>query len=298
MTSSHFLRVKRLSKRNHIAVAAKHNLRELQSERGAEAHIDATRSQDNQVLYGERSASGVKDYTERLTREAGVLPLRKNAMRAFEIVISLPIASTINKQQYFDDSLRWAKSFFGVPVISAVVHLDESAPHLHVLMLPLLNGKMQGDKVVGNRSRMIAMQESFYRSVGQSHGLHQPKQATRLDSATRQKAAELFYNAIVDEPELLLKTEVESAVMTAYSKNPEPLLASIGLSIPTRPHKSMAEIMCKPCKAEFPTYPRISFSDPVQMTNPYVSVGLPQPPSLANDHNCSSADTDLATEGA
>lgn len=283
MTSSHFLSVKRLSKRNHIAVAAKHNLREIQSERGAEAHIDATRSQFNQILYGENSASGVKNYAENLMREAGVLPLRKNAMRAFEIVISLPIVSTINKQQYFDDSLHWAKDFFGVPVISAVVHRDESAPHMHVLLLPLSDGRMQGDKVVGNRLRLLEMQDSFHRMVGHPHGLQPPRKNSKLDSATRQKAAELFYNAIVDKPELLLKAEVESAVMDAYSKNPEALLASIGIRPPTRPPKSFAEIMCKPCKPEFSTYSRISFPDPMKMTNPYVSVGLPSDAKAATE---------------
>jgi len=298
MTSSHFLRVKRLSQKNHIAVAAKHNLRELQSERGAGARIDPTRSHENKILEGATKASAVKDYAETLMREAGALPLRKNAMRAFEIIISLPSKSTINREQYFDDSLQWAKDFFKVPVISAVAHLDESAPHMHVLLLPLSNGKMQGDKVVGNRGRFLTMQESFYRLVGKPHGLHPPQQATRMDSATRLKAAALFYNAIVDTPELLLKTEVESAVMAAYSKNPEPLLASIGLRPPNPPHKSLAEIMCKPCKPEFPTYSRISFPDPVKMIDPYVSVGLSQSPSHPSDHNRPSADADLATEGA
>jgi len=282
MTSSHFLKLKRLARSNHIAAAAKHNLRELQSERGAEAHIDANRSRLNRILDGDSTASGVKNYAERLMRDAGVLPLRNNAVRAIEIVISLPVESTVNQAQYFDDSLQWAKNFFMVPIISAVVHLDEAAPHMHILLLPLLDGKMQGDKVAGDRKRLVAMQESFYNTIGKRHGLKPHRRAIRLDSATRQKAAELFFHATVDNPDLFLRTNVKSAVMVAYSKDPEPLLTSIGLRMPTRPRKSLAAIMCKPCKPEFPTYQTISFQDPAEMINPYVSVGvLPSPPHPA-----------------
>lgn len=279
MTYSQFVGVKRLSQKNHISVAAKHNLRELQSERGSESHIDHNRTYKNIILCGMNTAKGVSDYAKNLMEEAGVFRPRKNAMRAFEIVISLPVKSEVNQHQYFNQSLQWVRDFFQVPVISAVIHLDENVPHIHILLLPLSNGKMQGDKVVGDRMRIRQMHESFYQIVGQRHGLNQARKASRLNLATREKSASLFYNAIIDNPELLLKPKVETAIMNAFIKNSEPLLASIGKSIPNASKKSFVEIMCKPCKPENRKLTPIVGSGEDELTKPYVSVGISPPNS-------------------
>jgi hypothetical protein len=231
MTYSQFLRIKRLSQKNHIAIAAKHNLRELQSERGSGSHIDPTRTAQNKILCGKNTAKSVSEDAKYIMQEAGVLPLRKNAMRAIEIVISLPIKAEINQFQYFDDCLQWVKDFFNIPVLSAVVHLDESKPHMHLLLLPLKNRKMQGDRIVGDRRRIRGIQESFYQLVGRAHGFSQPRKTRLLNLATRKKSADLFYNAMVDRPELLLSPKVQAVLMDLYIKNPEQLLASIGKEI-------------------------------------------------------------------
>src|SRR5207245_6185490 len=70
------------------------------------------------------------------------------------------------------DSLAWIEVYFAVPVLSAVVHVDEAAPHMHVLLLPLLNGRMQGSDLVGSRSRLRAMQSEDRKStrLNSSHG--------------------------------------------------------------------------------------------------------------------------------
>ena len=273
MTSSQFVRAKRLSKKNHIAVAAKHNLRELQAERGADSHIDVRRIHRNRVLLGERTASAINEHANRLMTEAGVLPLRKNAMRAIELLVSLPNGTKINIDQYFEHTLRWVNEFFGIPILSAVIHLDESAPHMHVLMLPLRDNKMQGDKILGDRLHMQEMQESFYTGVARSYGLsRRPSSYSKIE---RQKSASLLYTAIVDEPALLLKPEVELAVMNAFTKNPAPILDSIGIRMPHRPKRTFTEIMTKPCKPEPRSGDYRHTLEHAEISNPYVSVGFP-----------------------
>ena len=256
MTSSPFFRVKSLSKKNHISVAAKHNLRELQSERGAEANIDASRSQDNQILYGEITASAVKDYAEHLMREAGVLPLRQNAMRGIEFLFSLPPQSGIDEAAFFIDCLAWIKTPFPVPILSAIVHRDEDAPHMHVILLPLLDGRMQGSKLLGDRKRITALHDDFHLKVGVKYGLARNRPKVRLSRAISKKAAELVLNAIIDNPDLLLRSDVESAVLSAIAKDPEQILETLGLQmpVPIKPSRSFVEIMTKPCKPERQKY--------------------------------------------
>ena len=253
-TERQYLRLKKLTGRDIVRIAAKHNLRELQAELGAESHIDHTRIGLNQVIAGAATAAEVAASAERLMQDANIGKLRRDAVRGVEIVVSLPAVSTIGPTAYFADSLAWVRGFFNVPVLSAVIHLDESAPHCHVLLLPLVNGRMAGSDLVGNKPRLQAMQTGFFEQVGRRYGLTRPAAQKRLSSATRHKAASVIVTAIQGNPELLDQRGVESAMLGVLARDPEPLLAALGLTIPlpTKPVKSFVEIMTKPCKLEKP----------------------------------------------
>lgn len=249
-----YLRLKKLVGRDIVRVAAKHNLRELQSELGAGSHIDHTRIGLNQILVGADNAAGVAADAERLMQEAGVGNLRRDAVRGVEIIVSLPASSAIDRETFFSDSLAWVRGFFSVPVLSAVVHLDEAAPHCHVLLLPLVNGRMAGSDLVGNKTRLQAMQTGFFEEVGRRYGLTRPKAQRRLNQATRDKAASMIVTAIQGSPELLDKRDVESALLEVLRRDPAPLLMALKLTMPLseKPVKTFAGIMTKPCSPEKP----------------------------------------------
>lgn len=253
-TSQQFLRIKKLTGKDIVRVAARHNLREIQAEIGADKHIDHARIGFNQVIAGAGRAAEVAAYAEHLMLDAGVGNLRRDAVRAVEVVFGLPTESVISHGAYFSDSLAWIHGFFRVTVLSAVIHLDESAPHCHVLLLPLVDGRMAGSDLVGNKKRLQAMQLSFYEQVGSKYGLVRPRASPRLNQATRKKAASMVMTAIQGNPELLDRPEVEGALLELLGRDPEPVLAALGLSIPLpgKAVKSFAEIMTKPCKPEKP----------------------------------------------
>ncbi len=148
-----FLRIKKLTGKTIIYLAAKHNHREILAEIGAAqgGHIDLSRVGFNYVLRGLDTAHGVAGMAQSLLDNAGVKTLRKDAVRALEIIFSLPPDSAIDHARYFEDSTQWAEQYFQAPVISAVVHLDEAAPHCHVLVLPLVYGRMVGSDLMGSR---------------------------------------------------------------------------------------------------------------------------------------------------
>lgn len=249
-----YLRLKKLKDRDIVRVAAKHNLRELQAEFGAGSHIDHTRIALNQVVAGADTAAGVAADAERLMRDAGVGTLRRDAVRAVEIVVSLPAGSTVDHSAFFSDSLTWAKGFFDVPVLSAVVHHDEAAPHCHVLLLPLVNGRMAGSDLVGNKARLQAVQTGFFEQVGRRYGLTHPTAQRRFNRATKDKAASLIVTAIQSSPELLDREDVASALLASIRHDPGPLLTALGLSmpLPEKAAKTFVGIMTKPCKPEKP----------------------------------------------
>jgi regulator of replication initiation timing len=51
-------------------------------------------------------------------------------------------------------------------IISAVVHMDEKTPHLHLCFVPLtLDGRLSAKEIIGNRKKLIQWQDEFWRHM-------------------------------------------------------------------------------------------------------------------------------------
>lgn len=72
---------------------------------------------------------------------------------------------------FFKDCLQFHENHFG-HIISAVIHYDETTPHLHIISVPLTkDGRLSARDVIGNKSKMSKTQDSFFEQVGRSYGL-------------------------------------------------------------------------------------------------------------------------------
>lgn len=109
---SQMLRIKKLKGGGIIATAARHNLREIQAERGAGSNIDPLRTKLNYVIQGAGSASDVANLAQALMDDAGVKPLRKDAVRCLEIIFSLPPQSVIEQSVFFLIAWRGQNAIF------------------------------------------------------------------------------------------------------------------------------------------------------------------------------------------
>ena len=248
-----FLRIKRLQGKDIIRKAAKHNHREIQAEYGAEkdGHIDQSRIKHNKVLRGASSAQGVADEAQLLMGAANLRPLRKDAVRALEVIVSLPPDSKIDNEVFFNDSIQWIEGYFKAPIISAIIHNDESTPHCHVLILPLINSRMVGSDLHGGKNKLLAMQADFYGQVGQRNGLTRQAPQKRYSATVRREAIELAFNKLKDNSGLL--DAVLRVLVDAHLANPEPLMVALGLSMSEpKSKKTFVKIMTKPCKPEKP----------------------------------------------
>lgn len=73
--------------------------------------------------------------------------------------------------RFFRDCLKFHESHFG-HIISAVVHYDETTPHLHVISVPLTkDNRLSARDVIGNKSKMSKTQDAFFEQVGRGYGL-------------------------------------------------------------------------------------------------------------------------------
>lgn len=73
--------------------------------------------------------------------------------------------------KFFRDCLKFHDSHFG-HIISAVIHYDETTPHLHIVSVPLTSdNRLSARDVIGNKAKMSKTQDSFFEQVGKGYGL-------------------------------------------------------------------------------------------------------------------------------
>lgn len=90
------------------------------------------------------------------------------------------------QRQFFVDCTCFFTERYGEGnIISAVVHMDETTPHLHLNLIPIAGGRLCA-KQLFDRKALTALQTDLYREVGAKWGLQRGKegsQAKHLDTA-------------------------------------------------------------------------------------------------------------------
>lgn len=246
MATSHFLRLGTIASNGKLGAALRHNKREIQRELGASGHIDPARLALNYSLTVAQTSGEVLAKAKALREAAGVKRLRKNAVQAIEILFSLPANTTIDLRSYFADCYAWTANQFGADlVLSADVHLDEAAPHCHVLVLPLKDGRMVGSELMGNRQTLQARQADFYRNVGQRHGLAAPRKA-RQSAAERQAIAGRVLTHLRNTNDAALKSAGWALIRDHIGADPFAWATGLGLEVaqpkPPKKLRTVAQI--------------------------------------------------------
>lgn len=210
--------------------AAKHNLRESQAERGAGDHIDVARTPLNQILVGPNSADGVNRHARALMEQAGITKLRVDAVRALELLFTLAPGHPAVERGFFQACLKWVSGKYGsAQILSAVIHLDEGAPHMHVLVLPLLNGKMNGSRLMGNAPHLHDMHVSLHREVTRHYGLRPPQ--PRLTTRDRERAYRQVLEELRSRQDPLLKSELKDQLLQLVRRYPELCFEPLGIQL-------------------------------------------------------------------
>lgn len=253
VTGSAYLALKKLKGRDAILRACRHNLREIQAELGADSHIDASRTHLNQRIAGPASAQQVAALASDMLQGEGLDALRRDAVQGIEVVISLPVGALLDHAPFFQHALGWLQQQFAAPVLSAVQHQDEAAPHLHIIVLPLVSGKMCGSKLVGNKVRLTALQQDFYLQVAAAYGLARPVSKKRLPARQRQRLAGDIIASLSANPQQLADASVRQMLHGLLVDDPAPLATALGLDthIPAaQKMQGFVDIMTRPVPAE------------------------------------------------
>lgn len=82
------------------------------------------------------------------------------------------------QKRFFDDCTEFFSERYGKEnVVSAVVHLDESTPHLHFNLMPVTGGRLCA-KELFDRIALRELQTDFYEIVGKKYGLKRGKEGS------------------------------------------------------------------------------------------------------------------------
>ena len=238
MTRHVVLLMKKLKGPSIVLASAKHNLRALPP---AE-NINADRSTDNVILRGPGEPHEVAALAQSLISRAGLKSLRTDAVRALEIIVSLPPASGVDEQSFFAAAVEWADRYLGVPVLSAIVHNDEAAPHLHVVLLPLIADRMIGSEMMGGFGRWQAIQADFYNRVAAPFGLTRPPRQARASAANRRDTARSRLADIKQRHGLVIASEAEAELLD--------LIAGDATKAMRKGPSAFVRIMTKPVEPE------------------------------------------------
>lgn len=152
-----------------LRVVACHLLRTGNADHRHRSPIDAQRTPSNAVLLGPTDPESVvlAGLTE-FERAGAELPRRADGVIGFEMVAQAPAGA--DDARFWGCIVRWLRDTYPVPLL-AVVHRDQRAPHLHAVVLALLDGKPAGREMQRGAFGFPALRRSFFNRVREETGL-------------------------------------------------------------------------------------------------------------------------------
>lgn len=202
------LRVQKL-KSTAIGACQAHNLREYKT---LAHNIDEQRTKNNVELLK------CSDFSQAVNQRVSEIQaqqkrkIRKDCPRALEYVVSASSeffknASVKQQKQYFEQSLEYLKKRHGENnVISAVIHNDEQTPHMHVVVVPEFERKLN-PKHFMDKFELPKLHSEFNQVVGSKFELERGEQSDRkhMTAAEHERALKYSCKELEKRKNLLLE---------------------------------------------------------------------------------------------
>ena len=165
--------------------------------------IDRARTKDNYRLI-----SHTETYTEFINyrlKELNLFP-RKDAvvMNSFVVGSDKTFFDKMGKMQrynFFSDCTKFFAERYGKEnIISAVVHLDETTPHMHLNLMPITPDGRLCSKQLFDKPQLQQLQTNFYEEVGKKYGLQRGKEGSQRKHLS---SAEFKAKKIIEQAEAI-----------------------------------------------------------------------------------------------
>ena len=197
-----------------------HNQRERKSQTNED--INEERSHENYDLRNEENI----DYNERVkeiidSQKVSTRKTRKDAVLVNELLITsdrnfFERLDPGEQKRFFEESYEMLSERYGKQNIAyATVHMDENTPHMHLGVVPMREGRLQG-KNVFNRQELLWLQDNFPKHMKeQGYDLERGEKFSKREHLKTQDFKKQTLEKEIDFLEKNL--EVKKDELSAYS---------------------------------------------------------------------------------
>lgn len=181
---------------------------ERENERDENYKSDNPQIDSSKTKYNYHMHTPDGSYTEFINKRITELNLspRKDAVVMNSIVVGADKAffdglSKLSQYNFFSDCTNFFEERYGTEnVISAVIHMDETTPHMHLNLVPITPDGRLCSKVLFDKSKLRQLQTDFYNTVGKNYGLQRGKEGSQ---AKHLSTAEFKAKKIIEQAEAI-----------------------------------------------------------------------------------------------
>ena len=204
---------------------------EAHNERTKEAYasnpdIDTERSRLN--FHPVKPKGKYREVSNQIIRESGCR-VRKDSVTAVEVLITASPEFFEGKKprevkEFFDHALEFMKEKQDAATyISAVVHVDEKTPHMHLIFVPLTpDNRLSAKEIAGDRKKMVRWQDEFWAYMVKEYPALQRGESA-LSTGRTHIPTQLFKQAahLTNQKEKLVQLLGEISPLNAKAKSRE-----------------------------------------------------------------------------
>lgn len=147
----HFQSIKHLS---NLHGSYNHNYRQGNSPE----NVASEKTHLNRELIPLKEGETYTDAYKRRIKEGGVKSVRKNNTKAIEVMLTYNqknVSSDFSVDAWSKANIEWLQETFGKDnVVSAVLHLDETTPHIHAIVVPVKDGKLAATELLQSTTEL------------------------------------------------------------------------------------------------------------------------------------------------
>ena len=132
--------------------------------------VDTSRSKDNFHII--QPTDKYRAMSEALIKQYECPRVRSDSVRIVETLITASPEFFKGKKKseirgFFEHAVDFLKQELGEDrLISAVVHMDEKTPHMHVSFVPITeDGRLSAKEIVGNKKKLTEWQDGFWQHM-------------------------------------------------------------------------------------------------------------------------------------
>jgi hypothetical protein len=220
-------------KTNTLKLAEAHNLRRISAEFRTFNHIDEFESPKNIELI----SLGKQSLEEKVLCEiskAGIDMTIKHNKRhdkgyALETLYSPSPGWDGDSESLYRECIEWQSKYYrGCPIVHAVIHYDEGAPHLHTVMVPIVGDRLPASEIKGFKGATSQRNRDLFNKVAYKYGF---TSSELLKGSLKKKAAKRVIDACISIDSNRFKTTLWKPIKSAIESRPEPFMNELGIPL-------------------------------------------------------------------